>query len=226
MRNFTYLLVNLFIFLPTLVLSFRTDVRPHLHWRAYLAAFLCVCVPFIAWDVWAYNQGHWSFNQEYVTGLELLNLPLEEWLFFVTVPFAMIYVWGVIKKFIPDQPVKILWPLIGFGFVSATAVFWLASYWQNGYTRTVAVITLIAVIILSISRLAYTVRFWVFQLAALVLFIIFNTILTSVPIVQYGTEAIIGTRFITIPLEDFLFNFALLNLFLLAFNYFVTRKQL
>jgi lycopene cyclase domain-containing protein len=218
MRNATYLLINLLIFLPVLILSFKTDVKPHKHPVALLAAFLLVSVPFIFWDIWAVSAGHWGFNGDYILGPELFGMPIEEWLFFITVPFAMIYTWGVVKKFVADKPSALAWPFLALGIVGGVSVWFLLNYWGNGYTRTVSIAALVTVLLLLVSRLAYTARFWTFQLLLVALFLIFNSILTSIPIITYGSDAIIGFKVGTIPIEDFLFSFAFVNLFLLVFH--------
>lgn len=218
MRNFLYLFINLLIFLPVFILSLKTDVKPHRHIRGLLVGYLLVSLPFIVWDIWATSQGHWGFNSQYVTGVSLFGMPIEEYLFFITVPFAMIYVWGVIKKFVADGSTNILLPLLILGLAMGSSVWLLISQWSNGYTRFAAVAMLITVIFTVMSRLAFTKRFWAFQLLLLGLFLIFNSVLTGLPIVTYGSDAIIGFRIGDIPLEDFYFNFAFINLFLLVFN--------
>jgi lycopene cyclase domain-containing protein len=218
MREFTYYIFNLLVFLPVLVLSFVTDVKPHRHIRGLLAGYLFVSFPFIVWDIWAVAAGHWSFNDAYVTGPYLFGVPLEEYLFFLTIPFAMIYVWGVVKKFVADRGMAGIVPLLAFGATAGASVWMLVNYWSNGYTRSAAIAALIAVVFAAISRIAYTWRFWTFQFLLLGLFLVFNSILTMLPIITYGPDAIIGFKIGDIPIEDFFFNFAFVNLFLLAYT--------
>lgn len=225
MRELTYYLFNLLVFLPVLLLSFTTDVKPHRHLKALLAGYLFVSLPFMIWDIWAASTGHWGFNAEYVTGPYLFNVPLEEYLFFLTVPFAMMYVWGVVKKYVADKSLAGILPLLAFGFAAGASVWLLVNFWGNGYTRSAAIATLIAVIFAAMSRIAYTVRFWVFQVLLLGLFLVFNSILTMLPIITYGPDAIIGFRISDIPIEDFFFNFAFINLFLLAFTTADQRRR-
>lgn len=220
MRELTYYIFNLLVFLPVLILSFVTDVKPHKHIRALLAGFLFVSVPFIVWDVWAVAAGHWGFNSTYVTSPRLFGLPIEEMLFFITVPFALIYVWGVVKKFIADRAVLPLFAYLMFGIAGGASVFFLITQWSNGYTRSAMIASLIAIVFAAFSKIAYSLRFWIFQLVLLVLFIVFNGFLTSLPIITYGNDAIIGYKIFNIPLEDFFFNFAFINLFLLVFHWF------
>ncbi|MEZ6330470.1 MAG: lycopene cyclase domain-containing protein [Candidatus Saccharimonadales bacterium] len=219
MREFTYYLFNLLVFLPVLVLSFTTDVKPHRHVRGLLAGFLLVSVPFMLWDIWAAQAGHWGFNEAYITGPYLFGVPLEEYLFFITVPFAMIYVWGVVKKYVTDRATAGFFPLLAFGITAGYSVWLLVNYWGNGYTRSVAIAAIIAVLVAAVSRIAYTWRFWTFQVVLLGLFLVFNSLLTMLPIITYGPDAIIGFKIGDIPIEDFLFNFAFINLFLLVYTF-------
>ena len=45
--------------------------------------------------------------------------------------------------------------------------------------------------------------------------------LTGLPVVVYGEAATTGVRFITIPLEDFFYNFGLLGFYLFFFRLFL-----
>lgn len=225
MRNLTYLLFNLIVFVPVLILSFKTDVKPHRHWRALLGAFLLVCIPFILWDIWAVRAGHWGFNANYAIDRRIAGLAIEEILFFVTVPFAMIYVWGVIKKFVTNNQIKTWIPLAALSAATGSAVALLILYWGNGYTRAAMIATLIAVVVVACSRLLFTKRFWMFQLALLAIFLVANWVLTAIPIIVYSNAEIIGTKVLTIPIEDFFFNFAFINLFLVTFNWIDCRTS-
>jgi lycopene cyclase domain-containing protein len=225
MRELTYLIFNLIVFIPVLVLSLTTDVKPHRHWRALLGAYLLVSVPFIVWDIWAVQAGHWGFSDTYITASRFFDLPIEEILFFFSIPFAMMYVWGVIKKFVTDRPVVTIWPVLFLSLTAGGAIWMLTQYWDNGYTRSAAIATLIAVIITACTRLVFTRRFWTFQFVLLGIFILANSFLTALPIITYGSSSIIGTRIATIPIEDFFFNFAFINLFLIVFNWLDIRTR-
>lgn len=218
MRELTYYLLNLAIIAPVLILSFTTNVKPHRHIKGLLAGYLFVSLPFLVWDFWSVDRGVWAFNSEYITGPYIWGLPLEEILFFITVPFAMVYVWGVVKKYVGDIGIPAIFPLIALGALAAGSVWSLIYYWDNAYTRTVAIAALIMIIIALGTRLTFTLRFWVYQLLILGLFLIFNSILTMLPIVTYSPDAIIGFKFGDIPIEDFLYVFTFINLFLFAFN--------
>lgn len=59
-----------------------------------------IVVLFGGWDVFAVWRGHWRFGDAGVGKARLVNLPLEEVLFFVVIPFCCIFTWEVIKYFI------------------------------------------------------------------------------------------------------------------------------
>lgn len=225
MHNYTYLIINLLIFLPVLILSLITDVRPHRHWRAFLGALLCVSLPFLLWDIWAVSRQHWDFNSNYVLSYQPFGLPFEELLFFVTVPFAMLYVWGVVRKYITSGAIRLWVPLAVLSVAAGSATALLVLYWHSGYTRSAMIATLIAIAVVACSQLIFTKRFWMFQIVLLVLFFLVNWLLTALPIVVYNGAENIGTKALTIPIEDFFFNFAFINLFLVVFDWFDHRTN-
>jgi lycopene cyclase domain-containing protein len=101
----------------------------------------------------------------------------------------------------------------------------LFTQWSRGYTRSAAIATLIVLILIILSGWWRRNTFWWFQLLLMAIFLIANTFLTALPVITYGDNSAIGYRIGTIPLEDFLFNFALINLFVVTYDYFV-RKDL
>lgn len=54
-------------------------------------------IPYLLWDVWATERGHWSFNPKYITGNFIYNLPVEEVLFFFVIPFCILFCWSLIS---------------------------------------------------------------------------------------------------------------------------------
>ena len=46
---------------------------------------------FLIWDAYAISKGHWFFDREQILGIYgPLNIPLEEYLFFIVIPMAAI----------------------------------------------------------------------------------------------------------------------------------------
>ena len=80
-------------------LSFWPGLKLWSNWRALFASIAGVLAVFGAWDVLAVSRGHWRFSPQAVSGVHIVNLPLEEVLFFVVIPFCCIFTWEVINYF-------------------------------------------------------------------------------------------------------------------------------
>jgi len=52
---------------------------------------------FGVWDIFAAWRKHWYFDPAGVGDISVINLPLEEVLFFVVIPFCCIFTWEAIK---------------------------------------------------------------------------------------------------------------------------------
>lgn len=213
-----YLIFNIAVLLSAALLATRFKFRK-LNIKRLVACYLVVSLPFVAWDIWAVSKGHWSFNAAYVLDIFLLNIAVEEILFFLTVPLVCLITFLAIAKNsktnISNFKINIVISVIASiatGFVLIGSTY--------SYTQTVGLFTLIFCVMLLYFRPAtiYKQSFWKYQLVLLVMFIAANTFLTSLPIILYGQESIIGIRIITIPVEDFLYNFVLNSSFVLAYT--------
>lgn len=87
------------IFVP-LILSRDKNLKLYKHKLVLFKVILGVSVPFWIWDVAATARGHWSFNRAFTLGVDVLGLPLEEWLFFMVVAFVSVFVWESTKYFV------------------------------------------------------------------------------------------------------------------------------
>jgi len=213
-----YLYLNLVIIAFPLVFSFDRRIRFYSKKRPFLIALALVGVFFVGWDVLATCRGHWSFNPSYVGRTKLLGLPLEEMLFFVTVPFSCLFVFESIIHFFGDtrlfSPNK--WPFGGLGFLLIAISF---GFFDKEYTFLAILsvgLTMLFVSLVNI-RIFSSRAYWIYIVVTLFLFLIFNFILTYLPVVEYSSSAISNIRVITIPIEDFFFNFSMLTAYLTVY---------
>ncbi len=223
-RNFTYLLLMLATIAVPLALSFEKEVRFYTKVKFLFPAILFSGAIFILWDLRFEELGIWSFNPRYITGIYILNLPVEEWLFFFVIPYTSVFVYEVLNlklaKF--EKPNLFLAVslvlLAGFAIVTYTArqhlytffnFFLLTIYF--GYT-----------IFRNRFKPHYT-KFYLTWLILLIPFLIVNGLLTALPVVEYMDEHTLGIRIFTIPLEDFFYFFLLLLMNLTIYEYM--KKQ-
>jgi len=97
--KFEYFLVLAVCIAGPLAFSFSKKLGFYKDTKRLVLSILLPMIIFIAWDVAATYRGHWSFNKEYISGLYIFNLPVEEILFFVVIPFAGLFTWEVVKYF-------------------------------------------------------------------------------------------------------------------------------
>jgi lycopene cyclase domain-containing protein len=220
---YLYLILNIFIIGLPFILSFDKKVRFFRSWGPFLGSFLIVGTAFILWDVYATAEGHWSFNEDYLIGLKIMGLPLEEIMFFFTVPYACLFTHEALTHHIQERKVPFkAWPYVVTGLV--LFIFGVA-YWGQGYTTIVLLqMGILTIVLPYVAPWILSSRvYWTFILITLGLFAFFNMILTAVPVVEYGPEHIWGGdglfngRFFTIPLEDFFYNISMLTWYLLAY---------
>ncbi len=220
----TYLLINLAIIIFPLLASFEPWFLHHIkNLKAILASILIVGIPFVAYDMFATAMGFWSFHPAHVGSLQILNIPLEEALFFITAPFSCLFVYECIQLFFKDKTLRL--PNASL-FIAGLLLFLSILAMSRSYTATILCFSGITILLARLLRPALLVssNFYIFLLISFILFLIFNYILTSLPIVMYGPEFNLGIRILTIPIEDFFFNFSMLTLNLLV--YLLAKEKL
>ena len=209
-----YLWINVLIIALPLLLSFGKKVRFYNHWKTLFPAILIIGSMFVAWDIYYTDIGVWGFNPEYLIGISFFNLPLEECLFFFTLPYAFVFLYELIKTTCPKfRPIRFSYYFSLLFTISAIVL--AVIYRDNGFAFTAL---LSAGIINWIVYFGFTPRWYpyfiiVFLIAQIPL-LIFNGMLTGVatnaPVIWFNESEIIGLRILTIPLEMVYYHFILL----------------
>lgn len=92
-----YALVLIVSGIVPFVLSFYPPLKFWRNLKVLVFSIGVVIIVFGAWDIVATWRGHWYFNPSGVWGMRIINLPVEEWLFFVVIPFCCIFTWEALK---------------------------------------------------------------------------------------------------------------------------------
>lgn len=224
--KFTYLLVNFFTIIIPFIFSFHPKLQFHKQWRAFFPALIISALVFIIWDAWFTRLGVWHFNPKYVTGINLVNLPLEEVLFFICIPYACVFTYHCLNRFYNfswNQNTENLVTVLLSISALAIGVLSIGKLYTSYTFISLALLCLIL-------RFGFQVR-WLstaFSIYALLLFPFFivNGILTGTgleePVVLYNNEENLGIRLLTIPVEDIFYG---LELFLLNVALFFMFKR-
>ncbi|WP_455381813.1 lycopene cyclase domain-containing protein [Salinispira pacifica] len=205
-----YLIVDLAVLFFPLVLSFDRKVAFYRRWPAAFTAIITVGAIFVVWDIFATQRGDWSFSSDHTGHLRIFGLPLEEILFFVTVPYACIFVYEVVRAYFPERGIYFTsWmaSILGILFVAAGLVFYTQPY-------TLTVLVVCGVFFLLTAAVAPHVLmsswFWAALGICYLPFLVVNGVLTAIPVVSYSDGHIWGVRLVTIPLEDVFYSFVLI----------------
>ncbi len=218
-----YLIINIGTIAIPLLLSFEKKLQFYKNFLALLVSIAATGLIYISWDVLATVRGDWSFNPEYIMGIKLFHLPLEEILFFVTVPYACIFIYETFKFYLKEK--EIFYNKKIYFYLSIILFLVGVLFRDQNYTLIVfiSVSLFIFLSIVFFEELLKSKIYWVFIVFCLLPFLVANYILTSLPIVSYNPNAIWGARFITIPLEDFFYNFSMLSFYL--FFYLMAKEK-
>jgi lycopene cyclase domain-containing protein len=213
-----YIALDLLIAAFPVALSFDRKVGYFHRWPAALLAAALVAGPFVAWDAVMTMAGAWGFNARFAGTFRVLSLPLGELGFFLVVPFSCLFIHEAVGAYCREGTYaggRLPW-LAASAACAAAAILLRGRVYTSTVLAAAAVFLLLAALIA--PGLLSNRRFWLTIGLSYVPFLIFNGILTALPVVTYGEKAIIGIRLGSIPAEDFLYSFSLLGFTILAYT--------
>lgn len=208
--RYTYLLLNLFTIIIPLACSFEEKLHFYRKWKYYLPGSFITAFLFLVWDYFKAKHGVWSFNDDYILGIRFAGLPLEEYLFFITVPYSCTFIYETVSYFIrrrifPDSSRYVLWLLSAMAFAGASLVT------DRIYTFSVLLIISfilpLSTIYLKGEKLDHFLQMYLISLVPMA---IVNGFLTALPVVIYDNTQNLGMRVGSIPVEDFIYSAILL----------------
>lgn len=211
--KYTYLILLLLSLIGPLLLSFDRKVRYYHKWKYLFPAIIRAAVLFILWDIIFTQTAIWGFNMHYLVGLKVLHLPIEEWLFFLIIPFSCLFIYEVVQYYFPWLKI-ISGKVIKSAMIALFILLMLIAVRFHSHYYTFIVFLLAGAYLLLIVLFRKNVNwFSPFLLAyfiAIVPFIVVNGLLTSLPIIWYNPTDIMGISMMTMPVEDFVYFFLLL----------------
>lgn len=223
-KHYTYLLINFLTVLCPVLLSFDKKVAFYKQWKYLFPGLLITGGIFLVWDYLFTIYNVWSFNPEYVIGVWFLNLPLEEILFFVTVPFACMFIYECLNAYITKDVLA----------KYSKGISWFLLLLSGGmlvlfYTQVYTLITFGLLLLISTYALLKLPkglgRFYLAYVVSLLPFYIVNGLLTSIPVVLYNDAENMAFRVGTIPFEDHFYSLSMLMMNMLFFEYFRSKTR-
>jgi lycopene cyclase domain-containing protein len=209
-----YLIVLILVMAGPFALSFEKNLKLYKRWKYLLPAICVTMILFISWDIVFTHIGCWVFNPKYISGIYFFKLPLEEYLFFIAIPYACTFTYYAIKFHFPQYNTgKMGTMIISIVLIifSLIAAFFYAHHLYTFVSLIVLAFFLLASYLFAREVLKY--YYAIFPVLVIPLLIV-NGILTGTGIDQevfsYHPMAIMGIKLLTVPLEDFFFGFSLI----------------
>ena len=210
-----YLTILLLSFSIPFLLSFDRKLHFFTQWKHAIPAILIVAVAFILMDMLYTHLRVWGFNPDYYLGIRIFNLPLEEVLFFILIPYACVFLHEVLKLYFPkihlnkknSNILSLL--LLGMSVVLIVVTF---PGLYSVYSLALTVLALLLALLLDKeNEMGY---FYFSFLVMLIPFVIVNGFLTGSfagnEVVWYDNSENSSLRLLTIPVEDFGYGFGML----------------
>jgi lycopene cyclase domain-containing protein len=226
-QHWTYLALDLFAISIPFARSFEPRVHFASKWKFLLPAILIPGALFIIWDVIFTRMGVWGFNETYLLGINILNLPIEEWLFFVCIPYACVFTYEALNYFVPKDFLAPYTKWISLGLIIGLLSIGVTHY-DKLYTSITFISCAVAIAFLQYwIRPGYLSRFYFSYAVILIPFFLVNGVLTGSwiddPVVWYNNAENLGIRLGTIPVEDTFYGMLLILLNVALFEYFQKR---
>lgn len=224
MKAYTYALILFVTVIICFIASFDKRIRFNRYFTAFLKSAILVAIPFVAWDIWFTARGVWWFNTDYTLGIVIAGLPLEEWLFFICIPFSCVFTYFCFDKFFKLDWLSGMNNLIVFVSVIVCSVMALLHH-DKIYTLVTAIATIFTLIYLHFIVRAHWIGKASLVFTVLMLgFFPVNGVLTGTgletPIVNYNPNCFLGIRMLTIPVEDAVYGYTQFLLVLYFFKRF------
>jgi lycopene cyclase domain-containing protein len=203
-------------------LSFDSKLRFWKKWNVVLPAIFIVAAIYILFDILFTRQGVWGFNPLYHLDLVLWGLPMEEYLFFLVVPYASLFIHYALFLYFPNAHLPVHIARLVTLTLIAIVVFILIFNSGKAYTVYAFGALLLALLVSFTGKKDVLQKFYSSFLIILLPFVIINGILTGSLIEQevvwYNQAENLGLRIFTIPIEDFAYGFSMIYFNLLIIN--------
>ncbi|MBT7242887.1 MAG: lycopene cyclase domain-containing protein [Flavobacteriaceae bacterium] len=208
---YLYLLLGS-VLVPLLYSIFVLDIIKY--WKQFSFSTIIIAIVFLIWDYFFTKAGIWGFNDNYCLGLKIFKMPIEEWLFFLIIPFCSLFIHYAFLYLFPSLKLK---TTTTFYITIALIIISIALVLMN-FSKSYTVVNFtVLTFFLLLGLIYYKIllqKFYITFLIILIPFLIINGILTGSlivsPVVWYNDLENLGFRIHTIPIEDVGYCFSLL----------------
>jgi lycopene cyclase domain-containing protein len=224
-----YLKVEILSIAVPFLLSFDKKVRFYKMWKSLLPSILISGALFVIPDIIFTRLGIWGFNQRYHSGILISGLPLEEWLFFLLIPYACLFIHYVFRYYshnylLGDNIVRLI-----SGLLILLLVLIIVLNGDRIYTLIYSILLILLIIAANIDRMKVLNSYFLSFPIMMIPFLIVNSTLsgtfTESALIWYNSSTILGIHILTVPVEDVGYAFCLILVPLLLNERLISRFQ-
>ena len=209
-NKWLYLSLDVGSVLVPFIFSFHSKLQFNKQFRFAFPAIIITAVLFIAWDIAMTQLGVWGFNNDYVTGVYVYNLPLEEVLFFICIPFSCLFTYHCLLVLklgdAFENYSKVISAILSIALVAVGVMNYSSTYTASTFLLLGLMIALLQFGV----HVKWLGQFYFSFLVLLIPFFMVNGILTgtglSDAVVWYNNNENLGFRLLTIPVEDMIYG--------------------
>ena len=214
MSNSTYFWIDLITIAGPLFLSFDKKVAFYKNWRYFFSAALISSGGYLLWDIIFTALGVWKFNPEFVSGFYLINLPWEEIFFFISVPYACLFIYACLRHYLPQLEHRNFGRIVSL-LLLMLCIFITINHYNKLYTAVTAILLAFTLLNqLLVTRGRYMTHLYIAWFVSIIPMMIVNGLLTGLPVLIYDNSQNLGIRIPSllsgmqygIPVEDFFYN--------------------
>jgi len=224
-KGFIYIGILLVTFIIPVLLELRKSTGFFYNLKYLVPAIVFSGAIYIIWDLRFEEKSIWVFNNEFLTGISILNLPLEEWIYFFVLPFLGVFIYEFVKhRFNNFEYPKFF---LAFSLV-LLVLFGIIAYLSRQKLFPFFLFFLLTIYLgYTVFRNRFKKHYSKFYLAFFILiipFTIINGVITTLPVIEYNPDHILGIHVYAIPVENFASLFLLFIMNITIYEYLKERR--
>ncbi|WP_347374924.1 lycopene cyclase domain-containing protein [Aequorivita sp. Q41] len=209
-----YLVLNIASFSIPFLFSFHPKLKFYKLWKYFFPATGIMMAFFIPWDIIFTKNGFWGFNETYLSGYKIANLPIEEWLFFICIPYACLFTIYSFKNLLPRFKFTNATTTLLYVSLQTILIAMLLYFFDRWYTAINFGYAIVLMALVYNFKPDVLNTFFPVFLILLIPFFIINGFLTGSwiheEVVWYNDLENLGIRVGTIPIEDSIYALGML----------------
>ena len=223
--NYTYLLVNLGLLLFSGLVFSNRQINFAGQSKFIILAVLINVFAFSVPTEFLTQLKVVVFNPPYLSGMTLWELPIEELLLSLLLPFSGIAIYLFLNVRYKDNSLE-KYSLALSNMMLGVCIAMLYFGHQKLYTLfTFSILLVFLLYIEYVNKIRFMYKFYRAFLVSLLLFYTVYGILTSIPVIQYTTEETLNFNFSHIPFESHFYYMSMLLLSIYLYELFKSRAR-